>query len=182
MLAHGERRLLSLNTRDFRSTVWGAEKNGPTSLGQSRGGGNTQLHLVAADPRTAVVFTRFPGHAHDAPQGRKLLNRLESPSSSSALMMGRAYEDGKTCQQALDRGFTPVVPSKRNRIVPWKYDKVLYKRLNEVEHLFRRLKGFRRIFSRFEKRDVMFPRIHRLRAHYRGVAIALTSPRRSMYQ
>ena len=32
----------------------------------------------------------------------------------------------------------------------------MYKRRNEVERLFRRLKGFRRIFSRFEKLDVMF--------------------------
>ena len=28
--------------------------------------------------------------------------------------------------------------------------------VNEVERLFRRLKGYRRIFSRFEKLDVMF--------------------------
>jgi transposase len=32
----------------------------------------------------------------------------------------------------------------------------LYKKRNEVERLFRRLKAFRRIFSRFEKLDVMF--------------------------
>lgn len=32
----------------------------------------------------------------------------------------------------------------------------MYKRRNEVERFFRRLKGFRRIFSRFEKLDVMF--------------------------
>ena len=32
----------------------------------------------------------------------------------------------------------------------------MYKRRNEVERLFRRLKGFRRIFSRFEKLDVIF--------------------------
>ena len=31
-----------------------------------------------------------------------------------------------------------------------------YKRRNEVERLFRRLKGYRRIFSRFEKLDSMF--------------------------
>ena len=29
-------------------------------------------------------------------------------------------------------------------------------RRNEVERLFRRLKGYRRIFSRFEKLDLMF--------------------------
>ena len=32
----------------------------------------------------------------------------------------------------------------------------MYRRRNEVERLFRRLKGFRRIFSRFDKLDVMF--------------------------
>ena len=32
----------------------------------------------------------------------------------------------------------------------------MYRKRNEVERLFRRLKGFRRIFSRFEKLDVMF--------------------------
>lgn len=32
----------------------------------------------------------------------------------------------------------------------------LYKRRNEIERLFRRLKGFRRIFTRLEKLDVMF--------------------------
>lgn len=32
----------------------------------------------------------------------------------------------------------------------------MYTRRNEIERLFRRLKGFRRIFSRFEKLDVRF--------------------------
>jgi transposase len=32
----------------------------------------------------------------------------------------------------------------------------MYRRRNEIERLFRRLKGFRRIFSRFEKLDVMY--------------------------
>jgi transposase len=36
------------------------------------------------------------------------------------------------------------------------YDKALYRRRNEVERLFRRLKGFRRIFSRFDKLDLVF--------------------------
>ena len=32
----------------------------------------------------------------------------------------------------------------------------MYKRRNEVERLFRRRNGYRRIFSRFEKLDIMF--------------------------
>ena len=53
-------------------------------------------------------------------------------------------------------GWIPVVPPKSNRLAPWQYDKALYRRRNEVERLFRRLKGFRRIFSRFDKLDVLF--------------------------
>ena len=70
--------------------------------------------------------------------------------------MDRAYEGNETRQLALDLGFIPVVPPKSNRLEPWEYDKVMYRRRNEIERLFRRLKGFRRIFSRFEKLDVMF--------------------------
>ena len=70
--------------------------------------------------------------------------------------MDKAYEGNETRQLALDLGFIPVVPPKSNRLEPWEYDREMYKRRNEVERLFRRLKGFRRIFSRFEKLDVMF--------------------------
>ena len=70
--------------------------------------------------------------------------------------MDRAYEGDATRQLALDLGFTPVVPPKANRLRPWQNDKEMYKRRNEVERLFRRLKGFRRVFSRFDKLDVMF--------------------------
>ena len=70
--------------------------------------------------------------------------------------MDRAYEGDETRQLALDLGFIPVVPPKSNRISPWEYDRVMYRRRNEVERLFRRLKGFRRISSRFDKLDVMF--------------------------
>lgn len=69
--------------------------------------------------------------------------------------MDRAYEGDETRQLALELGLFPVVPPKSNRLCPWEYDKALYKKRNEVERLFRRLKGFRRIFSRFEKLDVM---------------------------
>ena len=56
----------------------------------------------------------------------------------------------------LDSGMTPVVPPKSNRLEPWKYDREMYKKRNEIERLFRRLKGYRRIFSRFDKLDVVF--------------------------
>jgi transposase len=54
----------------------------------------------------------------------------------------------------LDLRMVPVVPPKSTRVEPSDYDRALYKERNEIERLFRRLKGFRRIFSRFEKLDV----------------------------
>jgi transposase len=68
----------------------------------------------------------------------------------------RAYESDQTRQLVLDLGMVPVVPPKSNRIEPWEYDCALYKKRNQIERLSRRLKGFRRIFSRFEKLDVLF--------------------------
>ncbi len=70
--------------------------------------------------------------------------------------MDRAYEGNETRQLALALGFTPVVPPSAKRVDPWEYDRQMYKRRNEIERLFRRLKGFRRIFSRFEKLDIIF--------------------------
>ena len=112
--------------------------------------------MVAADARTAVTFSLSPGQAHDAPEGRRLLERLGPQLGSPWLLMDRAYEGDEHRQLALALGFVPVVPPRRSRIDPWQYDREMYKRRNEIERLFRRLKGFRRIFSRFEKLDVIF--------------------------
>lgn len=70
--------------------------------------------------------------------------------------MDRAYEGNQTRQLVFDFDMTPVVPPKQTRLEPWEYDRELYKKRNEVERFFRRLKAFRRIFTRFEKLDRMF--------------------------
>ena len=134
----------------------GVKKHGPQAIGQSRGGWTTKIHLVAADARTAITFALSPGQAHDAPEGRLLLQRFGRIPRPIPLLMDRAYEGDETRQLAVDLGYVPVVPPKQNRLAPWDYDQALYTRRNEIERLFRRLKGFRRIFTRFEKLDVMF--------------------------
>ncbi len=106
--------------------------------------------MVAADARTAIAFALSPGNAHDAPEGRELLWELPRMPEGLPMLMDRAYEGDETRQLVLDLGMVPVVPPKSNRIEPWDYDRA------EIERLFRRLKGFRRIFSRFEKLDVLF--------------------------
>ena len=53
----------------------GAPKNSPQSIGRSRGGWTTKIHMVAADARTAITFSLTPEKAHNTPEGRKLFNR-----------------------------------------------------------------------------------------------------------
>lgn len=112
--------------------------------------------MVAANARTAIGFALSPGQDHDAPAGRALLRSLGPTPVSYPMLMDRAYEGDETRQLVLELGFMPVVPPKSTRLSPWEYDRALYRKRNEIERLFRRLKGFRRIFSRFDKLDVLF--------------------------
>ncbi len=112
--------------------------------------------MVAADARTAITFALSPGQASDAKAGRHLLGGIGPLPAPLHLLMDGAYDDNQTLQLALDFGYIPVVPPRPNRLLPWQLDRAMYRKRNEIERLFRRLKGFRRIFSRFDKLDVVF--------------------------
>jgi transposase len=98
-----------------------------------------------------------PDKAHYAPEGRELLWQLPSMPKGIPMLMDRADEGDQTRQLVLDLGMTPVAAPTSNRVEPWVYDRARYKRRNEIERIFRRLQGFRRSFSRFEKLDLLFP-------------------------
>ena len=85
-----------------------------------------------------------------------MLQSLGPQSSGPVLLMDRAYEGDATRRLAAVLGYQPVVPPRSSRKEPWEYDRELYIRRNEIERLFRRLKGFRRIFTRYDKLDVVF--------------------------
>lgn len=76
--------------------------------------------------------------------------------NNHSLLMDRAYEDDETRALAEKQGFVPVVPPKRNRKEPWDYDKELYKRRNEIERYFLRIKRFRKVFTRYDKLDIIY--------------------------
>ena len=112
--------------------------------------------MMSANEKTCVDFILSPGEAHDAPYGRLLMETVGKQESLTPLLMDRAYEDDYTRYIAQTLKYEPIVPPKKNRKNPWKYDKELYKRRNEIERLFRRLQEFRRVFCRFDKRDIMY--------------------------
>ena len=112
--------------------------------------------MATTSAQSALAFRISPGNNHDAPEGRLLLEEIRS-EDNHYLAMDRAYEDNATRKLAEQQGFIPVVPPKSNRKDPWDYDKEVYKQRNEVERFFLRLKKrFRRVFTRYDKLDVMY--------------------------
>ena len=132
------------------------KKNGTQSIGRSSGGLTTKVHAITANEKEAVELTLSPGQCHDAPQGRILMETVGKQDTETPLIMDKAYEDEETWLVAQLLKFVPVVPPKSNRKNPWEYDKELYKLRNMVERFFRRIQGFRRIFCRYEKLDIMY--------------------------
>jgi len=102
------------------------------------------------------MFSLSAGNCGDAPEGRALLWKLGPVDHPIHLLMDRVYEGDETRSLAVELGYIPVVPPKSNRKNPWDYDKEIYKQRNQVERFFRRLKRFRRIFTRYDKLDIIF--------------------------
>ena len=110
---------------------------GPQAIGRSRGGLTTKLHMIASDARTAIIYAISPGQDHDAPHGRKLLEKLgarkkepEGEQLKLFLVADRAYEGDETRELAVALGYTPVIPPRSNRRHRWDYDQHIYKRRN----------------------------------------------------
>jgi len=111
-----------------------------------------------ANEITPVVFHLSPGQAADDPEGRKLIPKIPHNFQNNGipLLMDKAYEGDEIRGLASLHGLNPVVPPKSNRKEPWEYDRELYKRRNEIERYFRRIKAFRRVFTRYDKLDIMY--------------------------
>jgi len=122
---------------------------------------------LSVDEKTPVAILLSEGQRHDAPQGRILLESFGSvseilerynkdPDASITLIADKAHEGNKTRKLAILLGYDLCIPPKANRIDPWEYDEKLYKRRNEIERLIRRVKEYRRVFTRYDKLDIMY--------------------------
>ncbi len=107
---------------------------------------------IEADSLDSTIIKVHP----DAPEGRALLRSIPELPMSCHLLMDCAYEGDETRQLALDLGFIPVVPPHPNRVEPWRLKKAQYRRRNKIERMFCRLKGFRCIYSRVDRLDLVF--------------------------
>jgi transposase len=76
---------------------------------------------------------------------------------AGAFLADKAYDaDQRVRAVLIDQGIEPVIPGKSNRKVQIDYDKDLYKARHLIENFFAKLKQYRAIATRYDKRAVNF--------------------------
>ena len=119
------------------------------AIGVSRGGRNTKIHALSDGAGRPIAFLLMGGNAADAPQAAVLLEDLQA---GAMVMADKAYDANAIRRFIESRGAVPNIPFKANR--RWKgcFSPFLYRARNAVERMFCRLKDFRRIATRYDKR------------------------------
>jgi transposase len=129
---------------------WCAEKKGgqvAQSLGRSRGGFSTKIHVVVDALGNPLNILLSGGHRHDISQAEALL----ADCLGEHVIADRGYDFDGFLTFLLDQEVTLVVPSRKNRLQQRTYDVHLYKERHLVECFINKIKQYRRVFSRFEK-------------------------------
>jgi len=116
---------------------------------------STKIHVVCDALGNPTGFHLTPGEAHDLARADALLAQL--PGETGALIADKAYDAKERVVELLEKaGITAVIPSKSNAVHPRDYDRHLYKRRHLIENFFARLKQYRAIATRYDKRAVTF--------------------------
>ena len=68
------------------------------------------------------------------------------------LLADRAYDANSLRDEVIERGIKREIPPNPTRKHPHRYDKRAYKGRNVIERMFCRLKDFRRLATRYDKR------------------------------
>jgi transposase len=129
----------------------GGQKDGDEAIGRSRGGLSTKIHATVDALGNPTGFALSPGQAHDLEGADALLPGL----AADTLIADKAFDaDERVLKPLAEAGKTAVIPPKGNRKEPRPYDRDLYKARHLIENFFARLKQFRAIATRYDKRAV----------------------------
>jgi len=120
------------------------------SLGRSAGGHTTKVHALADALGNPIDFILTEGQASDVNQAIPLLQLV--PEGAKAFMADKAYDANEVIDAVKKRKMIPVIPPKSNRVNPHLCDFALYKERHLIECFFGKIKHYRRIFSRFDKK------------------------------
>jgi transposase len=133
------------------------------ALGRSQGGFSTKIHLRAEGGGQPITFLITAGQRHEQSVFEALMETAAikragrgRPRIRPDRVVGdKGYSSRSIRRYLRRRGIGAVIPrQKRERRT--RFDKGAYRQRHLVERLVNRLKGFRRIATRYEKRAVHY--------------------------
>jgi transposase len=130
------------------------------ALGRSQGGFSTKIHLRAEGHGRPITAVLTGGERHEQIALADVLDRGAIPRSGRGRPRRRprrvagdkGYSSPTARRRLRQRRISPVIPSKSNQRRQPHFDRAAYRLRNRVERLINRLKQFRRIATRYEKR------------------------------
>ena len=109
----------------------------------------TKVHALTDSKGLPAALKLTPGQAHDLSAVDDLIKAVPS---DTIMLADKAYDADDFIDILNERGICPNIPNKVNRKEPRGFFKSLYKHGNQVERFFGKMKHFRRIATRYEKR------------------------------
>jgi transposase len=119
-------------------------------MGRSRGGLTTKIHALVDACGLPILLKLTEGQAHD---GRSAEDMLGSVVRGDVLLADRAYDSNALHETLAARGARANVKPMPHRLTPPRFSKRLYRKRNLVERFFNKLKHFRAVATRYDKRD-----------------------------
>ena len=99
-----------------------------------------------------VVIELTGSEAADSPRLPGLIAGLEA----DAVLADRGYDSAANREAIRSQGAEPCIPPRRNRVEVIDYDRHLYKERNVAERYFARVKQYRRVGTRYDKKAANF--------------------------
>ncbi len=122
-------------------------------MGRSRGGLTTKIHVVVDAAGLPVRLTLSAGQAHDAPVASTLLDCI---GPNTIVLGDKAYDSNALRDLIASQSAVANIPPKSNRKHQPAFSKTLYRYRNLVERFFNKIKHYRAIATRYDKRDDNF--------------------------
>lgn len=126
------------------------KKNGrqaEQSLGRSRGGFSTKIHILVDALGNPLRFLLSGGERHDITQAEGLLDAFQF----DYVIADKGYDSDALRQTITEREANAIIPARKSRVERRDYDVHLYKERHLVECFINKIKWFRRIFTRYDK-------------------------------
>ena len=122
-------------------------------MGRSRGGLTTKLHALVDAEGRPIALKLTEGQAHD---GRSASDMFETVRAGHILLADRAYDSDALRQTMCERGAWANIKPMKGRIRRQPFSGWVYRQRNAVERFFNKLKHFRAVATRYDKRDDNF--------------------------